>query len=1750
MSIDLDAVRALMESKLPSSSVKQGESIADRRRAEVRAAMQKLPESRQQFLRMSYGSRVNTAEIDAMRAALKGGKYARPSEYVDKRLDWLFGALIPEYRRPEVLDAVDRCLTQPYAVGWGRRSMRSVKPHVYVEKLQELFRYFVTDVLLPYEAADLLTGKVPSEVMEYLKGASWQHEHASLKYRIAQALDQGDERVTAAVQDILMGESGSVLMRDVICGVVYSHRSDMHELLGRLLLAARLQEGLRQAICENADMGTPEAFMTLLQVIDENDLIRFSSVKRAVGTWLGLFADDSGDLERVNRKSVSLIRRCLSDEAFRGECLQSEDSMAIHIALWAVAFTDVDKAVEMACILAEQGSRHQRLSCGFFLSVTSEREAADRAARRILPAFMEEMDTQAVWLPLLLPYISLDMQYEKASIRLSNWFANAEEARTVYDYLLALHGKIKKKQVFSPCVFPWNSAVIERKEVAERLAAIAVLLRDDALIDQTLQFLPDCDSYHRASLLVRLCGKPRTAAQRSALLAAMCDKSEETRRKALKCVQELLLTKADYLKIEELLRFKYADIRSSLAELLLSQSDEELAASLGRLLGDKLEERRVAALDILNIFVRESKRMAVVTRCRPLLAGMTAPTAKEQPLLDTLRVAMGEQTPEQEEEPLFTEADILRPEPVTDDVLRNAAETYLRYFPDAALPAELGGKKPGLLERLTGKKGRSAVVQAQEDVASLTALLLSHHDDTVSTGMGRESLVSDLHSLHLSNAAEEIALFPVWKQWYEEKLGDPARLLRMCILLNAGEMAGWHGLVQQLFGPGFQKELLHSRDSRVRSQLAILSIDLVKRFVPAEDRCRLALVMLHWLARCVPDKELWQRMDGAVRHTDVIRPVYAMEQASIILSGLTYQQEMLSSILHAALLLARRIEQRWHTIHTQESMLPSFWQNAIHDHVPTGACLPNVAMLLRAGEAGLISRAAIYAWLVGQHVSEGSVRIGNIITYRRSPGKQALRVLTLLADVYRLQNRVVEQRDRWHWKRRNTAEALRLYLGHEQPEGDADLQLLRYADEVASPLVQLIIDGELRRGDAPGDYSGLVDGISHVYGAETFTSLLAALGKDKLLRRDSYDGYIYGGNGDSRAAGLCQLLTVSLPDEKDNGELLRRLVKEKKIGDSRLIEGALYSPEWIELVGEATGLPGFQSAAYYFMAHMKDDFDEVRMARIARYTPLTADELNNGAFDIGWFRSAFDTLGEKHFNMVYDAAKYITSGAKHTRARKYADAALGRLDAAAVRAEIGEKRNKDLLMAYALIPLADDRELQERYLFIQQFLKESRGFGAQRAASEKTAVEIALSNLAMNAGYADAMRLTLRMETRLTQENADLFQPREIEGVQVWLTVDEQGVTSVACEKAGKPLKSIPGKLKKNEHILRLNDMKKQLVEQQRRARRMLEEAMESAAVFTAGEIAALMTNPVMAPMLSKLVFMRGEEFGFTDGLTLTDAQGAQTPLQPEDELILAHPFHLWKAGRWLDYQRCLFDGRIVQPIRQVFRELYVKTPEELACTTSLRYAGHQIQPGRTAACLKGRRWIADPEMGLQKVFYRENLIATIWAMADWFSPSDIEAPTLEHVAFCDRKTGEPVEIGKVPDLVFSEVMRDVDLAVSVAHAGGVDPQSSHSTIEMRAALLSFTLPLFRLTNVRVEGSHALIEGNLARYSIHLGSGVVHQRGGTMLSVLPVHSQHRGKLFLPFADDDPKTAEIISKVLLFADDRKIKDPTILEQIIR
>ena len=121
-------------------------------------------------------------------------------------------------------------------------------------------------------------------------------------------------------------------------------------------------------------------------------------------------------------------------------------------------------------------------------------------------------------------------------------------------------------------------------------------------------------------------------------------------------------------------------------------------------------------------------------------------------------------------------------------------------------------------------------------------------------------------------------------------------------------------------------------------------------------------------------------------------------------------------------------------------------------------------------------------------------------------------------------------------------------------------------------------------------------------------------------------------------------------------------------------------------------------------------------------------------------------------------------------------------------------------------------------------------------------------------------------------------------------------------------------------------------------------------------------------------------------------------------------------------------------------------------------------------------------------------------------------------------------------------------LSCMVSHAVRLSYYVLTATIEMRSVWVELTMPLFHFKNVTIKRICAHIEVKLGKYNIHLGSGVIHQEGGAQIAVLPVHSQNRGRLFLPFVDEDPKTAEILTKIIFFAEDDKIKDPSILNQI--
>ena len=601
---------------------------------------------------------------------------------------------------------------------------------------------------------------------------------------------------------------------------------------------------------------------------------------------------------------------------------------------------------------------------------------------------------------------------------------------------------------------------------------------------------------------------------------------------------------------------------------------------------------------------------------------------------------------------------------------------------------------------------------------------------------------------------------------------------------------------------------------------------------------------------------------------------------------------------------------------------------------------------------------------------------------------------------------------------------------------------------------------------------------------------------------------------------------------------------------------------------EVLGMEGFKSGCYYFMAHMNERFDDRKKAVIARYTPLSTEELNNGCFDTNWFFEVYEKLGEKNFALLYKAAKYIADGSKHTRARKYADAATGKVDRDELEKTIDSKRNKDLLMSYGLIPMKDRQDALHRYEFLQKFLKESKQFGAQRRQSEGMSVQYALKNMATTAGYADDLRLVLATETELVEQNRIYFDGVEIGGYTARIRVDQDGKAELLVSKGagGKALKSVPAALKKDETFGEIKEFAAKLKSQYSRCTAMFERAMEEEEAYSFGELTALCRNPVTAGILGRLVFISeaAVKTAGTDGAgaanegsdfiigTLEELAAANPAIDEGTLLLVAHPITLYRLGELARYQRLFFKKQMEsgtkQPFKQVFREFYPKLEEEKDSADSRLFAGYQIQPKKTVAALRGRGWVADYDEGLQKIFFRQGIAATIYALADWFSPADTESPTLEYVSFYDRKTGKQKKISEIPDILYSEVMRDVDLVVSVAHVGGVDPETSHSTIDMRRVIFEFNMELFGLTNVTFEGTHAFIKGTYGNYNVQLGSGVIHKESGGMINIVPVHSQQRGKLFLPFIDEDPKTAEILSKILLLAEDQKIKDPYILRQI--
>ena len=1651
----------------------------------------------------------------------------------------LIDILVPEEYRADYAYMLDQFAAFQYSRALFRPTVRTRDPQAHALDAFSLMQAFKVLGIYGLTPAMYLTASSPApsfddpELADFIKNDTYTRDlhMAGFDDILCARLDRGDREAAEAVREAILSDNNTVLVSvPMIRAIVKSKQEDLHDLLGRFLLAARLQEGVRQAVCENADCGRAEAFMTILKVIEENDLLRFAAVKRAVATWTGIFNADAAD--RVSAKLLSLIGSALQDPALARAMTESQDSVEIVTGLWAMGFYEGKDAVERMLEIAREGTKNQRLTISYYNHYMQFSDFSSQAAKKVLETYPDDLQMAAAFMPTFLEYTDTviqgcikskdgtnpyNVQEENAvyePLKITDFYQDEEEARRFYQIFDGLAGQMKKKKLdFSPLIFPWYGVSLEKSDLVQRMVLTAYALQDQALIDQVCQRLGDIsDSYYntRRNYLRVLLHDPRTPVQKDALLGYAADKESMTRTAAWQILKQLPLTGEDFLKLEGHLRLKNEETRHNVIDLLEMQEGRALEETIGRLLSSGQEMIRLAGLDMLRR--RSEKDGAAKARClailKETLPDPSALSEKEKVLYEAAAGGEGKSALDLEGYGLYDPAADY--EPVLSEKKKEK-----KGLLGAALEMLKGGEEED--DRILREYFSLSAFQMDQYFDRIRAFLTDHGKLEYTSAGGEKQLLENglfLTGYNYKDPIEKRYPFPeLWQEVYETILKDRKVVYNLYYALQPGydektvkDTESYLKAEKSIFYGAYSG--YHYADPRYGSSgpyrhsvyETILSIVMSqqKMTLPA-DVARAAVRK----SLTLPEKIRWmEKVPQKYGNRD--------EKACFLRTGkfraILYRARKFDSDREFAEVfpLLYRVDQ----VYAFETNAPDRYGNSYSNML-------SIYDYVKAFELGLISRDFLYKAAFEKVGLKFSVaQLGEVML---SPMKiYTCRDLASYAAVD------MEKRT----------------VNNEAP-------FCQICRSLYGDLTDLILDVEVKRGDTPTVFSPVVSRITRIWGIPRLMELLRALGNDPLDRGTYYS---WSGRGTSRRECLSHLLKVCQTAPGETAGDLKKAVKENRIGQERLIEVAMYAPQWMEFIEEVLGMEGFTSGCYYFMAHMNERFDDKKKAVIARYTPLSPEELSGGCFDTAWFFEVYEKLGEKNFAKLYKAAKYIADGSKHTRARKYADAATGKVDRDQLEKTIEDKRNKDLVMSYGLIPMKDRADALHRYEFLQKFLKESRQFGAQRRQSEGQCVGYAMKNMATTAGYADELRLTLAMEAELVNAGAAFFEGKEIGDVLAKVQVDQNGKAELILMKKGKTLKSVPAALKKDEDFLEIREFAAKLKDQYTRCTAMFERAMEEEDAYTYGELTELCRNPVTAGILGRLVFTQGKE----EGLTGTLDQLAQKAPAAETVFYTAHPITLFRLGLLSVYQRLFFEKNretgLKQPFKQVFREFYLKLEEEKEASDSRMFAGYQIQPKKTLAVLKGRRWVADYESGLQKIYFRQNIAVTLYALADWFSPADTEAPTLEYVSFCDRKTYVPRKLSEVPDILYSEVMRDVDLAVSTAHVGGVDPETSHSTIEMRKVILAFNMELFGLTNVTFEGTHAYIEGKLSSYNVQLGSGIIHTASGAMVNILPVHSQQRGKLFLPFVDEDPKTAEILSKILLLAQDQKIKDPYILNQI--
>ncbi|MDO6142286.1 DUF4132 domain-containing protein [Paenarthrobacter aurescens] len=387
---------------------------------------------------------------------------------------------------------------------------------------------------------------------------------------------------------------------------------------------------------------------------------------------------------------------------------------------------------------------------------------------------------------------------------------------------------------------------------------------------------------------------------------------------------------------------------------------------------------------------------------------------------------------------------------------------------------------------------------------------------------------------------------------------------------------------------------------------------------------------------------------------------------------------------------------------------------------------------------------------------------------------------------------------------------------------------------------------------------------------------------------------------------------------------------------------------------------------------------------------------------------------------------------------------------------------------------------------------------------------------------------------------------------------------------------------------LAVSEAKKAVASQRRRIERL----MASERAWTGAEFRTrYLEHPVVGTTARNLLWtITGKEVVFSGyprpsgnaaGWELVGLEGESRAIPAEAGVILWKPWErdVEEVRAWRSHQRA---HQLMQPFRQVYRELYLLTPAEKETGHySNRFAGHVLDYPRAMALMKDRDWhgaqLGSWDGGQDTQLYVDFPDDRLRA---GFSIELLESGE-ERATLCStnrvwferqvaRDTWESMDLEEVPRAVFSEAMRDVDLFTAVA-AIGPDPGwadhpngnvrdywgASHKaalseSAQTRREYLSEILPRTILSQCsRLSDRHLIVQGKHRSYKIHLGSGnILMDPDDSYLCIVQAPGSPGQRIFLPFEEKAGRLATILSKAFMLMNDHKITDPSILSQIHR